>query len=61
MEQNVFFKELRKEGGRGSALPASHTLSFPDLVPPLAINLHPSQTYAGILVVSLRVSKIFET
>ena len=34
MEGGVFFKEVRMEGGRGSEGPASHTRTFPDLVPP---------------------------
>ncbi len=34
MEGGVFFKEVRMEGGRGSGGPASHTRTFPDLVPP---------------------------
>ncbi len=34
MEGGVFFKEVRMEGGRGSGGKASHTRTFPDLVPP---------------------------
>ncbi len=34
MEWGVFFKEVRMDGGRGSGGPASHTRTFPDLVPP---------------------------
>ena len=33
MEGGVFFKELRTQGGRGSGCQASHTRTFPDLVP----------------------------
>ncbi len=39
MEGVVFFKELRTEGGRGSGGPASHTGTFPDLLPPLGLLL----------------------
>ncbi len=34
MEGGVFYKEVRMEGGWGSGGPASHTRTFPDLVPP---------------------------
>ena len=34
IEGGVFFKESWMEGGRGSGGPASHTHTFPDLVPP---------------------------
>ena len=34
MEGGAFLKEVRMEGGRGSGCPASHTRTFPDLVPP---------------------------
>ncbi len=42
MEGGVFFKELRMEGVRGSGGPASHTDTFPDLVPP-RINAYQTQ------------------
>ena len=34
IEGGVFFRDMRMEGSRGSGDPASHTRTFPDLVPP---------------------------
>ncbi len=65
MEGGVFFKELRKEGGRGSEGPVSHTRIFLDLVPPprgtedtTVSKMIENETSVQFLYCHLKVAKI---